>query len=124
MPNGLQMGQEKVQTIQDWPEPQKVRDIQSFLGFANFYCQFIHSYSDIMVPLTRLTRKGAPWDFTPECRKAFETLKTAFTITPILSHWISDAPLVVETDTSDYALAAILLTYTEDGELHPIAFHS
>ena len=37
MPNGLQMGQEKVQMIQDWPEPWKVRDIQSFLGFANFY---------------------------------------------------------------------------------------
>ena len=34
------------------------------------------------------------------------------------------APLVVETDASDYALAAILSTYTEDGELHPIAFHS
>ena len=52
MLNGLQMGQDKVQTIQDWPEPQKVHDIQSFLGFANFYRQFIHSYSDIKVPLT------------------------------------------------------------------------
>ena len=36
-PNGLQMGQEKVQMIQDWPEPWKVHDIQSFLSFANFY---------------------------------------------------------------------------------------
>ena len=51
-PNGLQMGQEKVQMIQDWPEPWKVCDIQSFLGFANFYRRFIHGYSDIMVPLT------------------------------------------------------------------------
>ena len=117
---GLQMGQEKVQTIQDWPKPRKVRNIQSFLGFANFYRRFIHSYSDITVPLIQLTRKGTPWDFTPDCRKAFETLKTAFTTVttaPILSHWIPDAPLVVETDALDYALAAILLTYTEDGEL-------
>jgi len=36
-PNGLTMAQNKVQIIQDWPEPRKVRDIQSFLGFANFY---------------------------------------------------------------------------------------
>ena len=48
----------------------------------------------------------------------------AFTTTPILSHWIPDAPLVVETDALDYALAAILSTYTEDGELHPITFLS
>ena len=123
-PNGLQMGKEKVQMIQDWPEPRKVCDMQSFLGFANFYCRFIHGYSDITVPLTQLTRKATPWDFTPECRKAFETLKTAFTTTPILSHWIPDAPLVVETDASDYALTAILSTYTEDSELHPITFHS
>ena len=122
-PNGLQMGQEKVQTIQDWPEPRKVRDIQSFLTFTNFYCRFIHGYY-ITVLLTRLTWKGTPWDFTPDCRKAFETLKMAFTTAPILSHWIPNAPLVVETDALDYALAAILLTYTEDGELHPIAFHS
>ena len=50
--------------------------------------------------------------------------KMAFTTAPILSHWIPNAPLVVETDTLDYGLAAILLTYTKDGELHLIAFHS
>ena len=39
-------------------------------------------------------------------------------------HWIPDQPLVVETNASDYALAAILSMYNPDGELHPIAFHS
>ena len=34
---GLTMARDKVQVIQDWPEPRKVKDIQSFLGFANFY---------------------------------------------------------------------------------------
>ena len=48
----------KVQTIQDWPKPRKIKDIQSFLGFANFYRRFISNYSDIVVLLTRLTRKG------------------------------------------------------------------
>ena len=116
-PEGLTMADDKVKCIQDWPEPRKVRNIQSFLGFANFYRRFVDGYSAITVPLTRLTRKGLPWNFTQEC-------KLAFTSAPILTHWIPDCPLVVETDASDYALAAILSTYTPDGELHPIPFHS
>jgi len=48
----------------------------------------------------------------------------AFTSTPILTHWISDAQLIVETDASDYALAAILSIINKDNEVHPVAFHS
>ena len=51
-PNSLTMLQDKVKTICDWPEPCKMQDIQSFLGFTNFYHQFIFNYSDIVVPLT------------------------------------------------------------------------
>src|SRR6266481_1412908 len=49
---GLTMASNKVQIIQDWPKPRKVKDIQSFLGFANFYCCFIYKYSQIAVLLT------------------------------------------------------------------------
>jgi len=114
----------KVQIIQDWPEPQKVKDIQSFLGFANFYRCFIFGYSEITVPLMCLTHKGTPWHFTDECRSAFEALKKAFTTAPVLTHWIPDTQITVETDTSDYTLAAVLSITTSNGELHPIVFHS
>jgi Reverse transcriptase (RNA-dependent DNA polymerase)/RNase H-like domain found in reverse transcriptase len=124
LPEGLTMSDEKVKAIQDWPKPRKVHDIQSFLGFANFYLRFIHDYSRITIPLTRLTRKGTPWHFSDECRRAFDTLKKAFTTAPVLTHWIPDAPLIVETDASDYALVAILSLRTSDGELHLVAFHS
>ena len=66
-PDGLTMSQDKVTAICDWPEPRKVKDIQSFLGFANFYHCFIFNYSDIVVPLTRLTQKDAPWNFSEDC---------------------------------------------------------
>jgi hypothetical protein len=56
--DGLTMSEDKIQTIRDWPEPRRVKDIQSFLGFANFYRSFIHNYSDITVPLTVLTWGG------------------------------------------------------------------
>ena len=55
LPAGLTMAQNKVDIIRDWPKLQIVKDIQSFLGFANFYCHFIYNYSDIVVLLTRLT---------------------------------------------------------------------
>jgi len=54
-PSGLTMSNDKIKIIQDWPEPKKVKDIQFFLGFANFYCQFIFNYLDIVIPLTYLT---------------------------------------------------------------------
>ena len=118
------MAESKVKAILDWPEPRKVRDIQSFLGFANFYRRFIPNYSEIVLPLTRLTRKSVPWNFSEECRKSFNALKQAFTTAPVLHHWMPDRPLTVETDASDYAIAGILSLTTESGELHPIAFHS
>ena len=71
---GLTMAELKVKAILDWPEPQKVQDIQSFLGFANFYRQFIHNYSKIGLPLTGLTCKGIPWNFSNNCQRAFNAL--------------------------------------------------
>ena len=84
--SGLTMSNAKVKTIQEWPEPKKVKNIQSFLGFANFYKCFIFNYSDIVILLTCLTRKNTMWNFDNDCRIVFDTLKQAFTSTPILMH--------------------------------------
>ena len=59
-PSGLTMSDDKVKIIQDWPEPKKIKNIQSFLGFINFYCQFIFNYSDIVILLTCLIQKDIP----------------------------------------------------------------
>lgn len=123
-PEGLTMDPAKVETILEWLEPRKVRDVQSFLGFANFYHRFIYNYAEIVIPLMCLTRKNIPWLFTEECRQSFDTLKKAFTSTPVLTQWIPDAQLIVETDASDYAIAAILSITTPDKEIHPLAFYS
>ena len=114
-PDSLMMAQNRIQAIQDWPKPCKVWDIMSFLGFANFYCCFIYGYLEITVPLTWLTQKDVPWDFSDDCQKSFEKLKKAFTTAPVLTHWIPDTPIMVETDASDYTLAAVLSICTPDG---------
>jgi hypothetical protein len=118
------MDKSKIQTIHDWPKPQKVKDVQSFLGFANFYHWFIPEYSNITVPLTRLTCKGVPFIFSKKCHSAFKELKNWFISTLILVHWTPDLPLIIKTNASNYAIAAILSTVCSNGEVHPIAFHS
>ena len=77
LPEGLTMAEDKVKCILEWLEPRKVKDTQSFLGFANFYRCFINNYSAITIPLTRLTWKGLPWNFTEDCRESFNKLKQA-----------------------------------------------
>ena len=122
--SGLTMSLDKVQTIQDWPKPWKVKNIQSFLGFTNFYQRFIDNYSDIITPLTCLTCKGTAWSFSDSCCSAFYRLKDAFTSAPILTHWSPDAPMIAETDTSDYAIAGILSLCCSNDEIRPVAYYS
>ena len=96
----------------------------SFLGFSNFYHRFIYGYSEITVPLMRLTWKDVPWVFSNDCRESFEKLKKAFITALVLTHWILDTPIMVETDASDYTLAAVFSIQTLDGDYHLVAFHS
>ena len=118
------MSNDKVKIIQDWLESNKVKNIQFFLGFANFYCQFIFNYLDIVILLTYLTQKDISWKFDSSCHNAFNSLKKTFTSAPILTYWISDAQLIMETDALDYALTTILSIVNEENEVYLVAFHS
>ena len=101
----------------------RVKDIQSFLGFVNFYRHFIDNYAEITSPLTRLTQKNELWSWTTDCQVAFNNIKEAFTTALILGHWDPESPMILETDASDCALVAILSTQS-NGEICPIAFYS
>src|SRR5882724_11260964 len=100
--------------------PRKSRTSNPSLVLPNFYHHFIFGYSEITIPLMCLTHKGTPWHFTDECHSAFEALKKAFTTAPVLTHWIPDNQITVETNASNYALTAVLSIMTSNGELHPI----
>ncbi len=56
---GVEMDDSKVRAVTDWPQPTTVKELQRFLGFANFYRRFIRNYSLIASPLTSLL-KGKP----------------------------------------------------------------
>ncbi|KAK3574835.1 hypothetical protein QTP86_018424 [Hemibagrus guttatus] len=120
------MDMAKVRAVTDWPAPTTVRELQRFLGFANFYRRFIRNYSSVVGPLTSLLRgkpKRLVW--TDQARAAFQQLKECFTSAPILRHPDPDLPFVVEVDASSSGLGAVLSQHRgEPGKLHPCAYYS
>jgi transposase InsO family protein len=122
--DGLRMSQEKIKTILEWPPATSVKEVQSFLGFANFYRKFIKGYSQITHPLSEATKKDRPFQWTQEMQEAFHELKQRFTTKPILRIFDPAKPIVIETDASNWAEGATLSQPQEDKRLHPIAYHS
>jgi hypothetical protein len=126
--DGIRMDPDKVSCVLDWKEPKSVKDVQCFLGFANFYRRFIRDYSKVVAPLTGMTKKEGgkyvPFVWGPAQQAAFDLLKVAFTSAPILRHFDDDREIVVETDASDFVSAGILSQYDDEGILHPVAFYS
>ena len=82
--DGVEMDQEKIKTVLEWDAPEIVKDIQSFLGFANFYRRFIEGYSKLTRLLTDPTKTSEKFFWSAECYKAFQELKSRFTSAPIL----------------------------------------
>ena len=118
-PAGIGMDLAKITSILEWPVPTSVKQVQSFLGFANFYRKFIHNYSSLAAPLTTLTRKSVRFTWSAAAAAAFHSLKEAFTSAPILRHYQPDLPLTVEADASDFAIGCILSQPSPTGDLHP-----
>jgi hypothetical protein len=80
----VKMEKDKVQAVQDWETPRKLKDVESFLGFTNFYRRFIQGFSEIAAPLNRLKGKKE-WHWGEEEQNAFKELKKCITEEPVLA---------------------------------------
>ena len=70
--DGIRIDPDKIQAIVEWATPMHLKQVQAFLGFINFYRRFIRGFSKLAKPLVKLTRKGAPFEWTKACQSAFE----------------------------------------------------
>lgn len=113
----------KVEAIQAMGPPTTVKGVQQFLGMTGYYRNFIKNYADLTACLTDLTQKNTEFKWTQEHQKAFETLKEAFSTTPILRSPNMSLPFKLYTDASNKAIGAVICQDFADGE-HPIAFDS
>ena len=115
----------KVAGVTDWPILLNWKEVQSFLGFVNFYQRFIKGFSEHAHPLFELTKKDVKWARGTAKQKAVERLKQCFTSTPILRFTDDNLPYRFKADGLDVATGAVLLQQSpEDEKWHPIAFYS
>jgi hypothetical protein len=114
----------KVAGVAEWPTLTKKKEVQSFLGFTNFYHQFIEGFSHNAKPLFELTKKDRKWTWGEEEQQAFNKLKSRITSSPIL-HFADDSKAFhFEADSSDFATGAVLSQQSSDDlKWHPITFY-
>ncbi|GBG92251.1 hypothetical protein CBR_g55020 [Chara braunii] len=122
-PEGISPLSDKIQAIQEWPEPRNVTDIRSFLGLASYYQRSIKGYSTIAAHLTKLQCENRPLDFGEEVRESFLALKAALLSAEVLRIYDPLLPTRVTMDASGYGIGAVLEQH--DGvDWHPIEYFS
>ena len=114
----------KLNGIASWPTPTKVKEVQSFLGYTNFYHHFILDYSTMTCPLLDFIKKDHHWGWTAKTQASFNNLKQLFLSKPVLQLPDFTKPFAIATDASKYATRAILLQTDSNSEWHPCFYLS
>lgn len=105
---GLQVDEEKIRAIQDWPTPISVGQVRSFHGLTSFYRRFIKDFSTIAAPLTKITKKHAPFVWGESQERAFNILKLRLTEAPLMLPDFT-RPFEVECDASGIGIRGVLM---------------
>jgi len=109
----VKMEKKKVQEVVEWPVPKSVKNMQKFLGLANYYRWFVKDFAKIAKPLHEITRKETKWSWGERQQKTFEELKERFTSD-------LDREMRVEVDVSDFAMGGVLLMKCKDERWRPV----
>ena len=105
---GIKVDPIKTSTIWEWAKPTKVKEIQRFMGFCNFYRRSIDGFSRKARHLYQLTRKGKKWELGKKEDEAFNEIRTHLTSAPTRIHFDPQRPITIETDASNYVTVGIL----------------
>ncbi|KAK6177716.1 hypothetical protein SNE40_015762 [Patella caerulea] len=120
---GIATDPAKIEAVKNWPVPVNVKQIRSFLGLCSYYRRFVKGFADIARPLHKLTEKARPFQWTEECHKAFQRLRTALTASPVLAYPNDNDKYIIDCDASNEGLGAVL-SQVQDGTERVICFYS
>ena len=121
---GIATDPAKTEVIAKWPTPQSRKEVQQFLGLANYYRRFIKNFGTIAKPLHRLTEKNITFQWTDTCQQAFDNLRKCLMTSPILAHPDWSKSFILDTDASDCGIGAVLSQVNSDGSECVIAYAS
>lgn len=114
---------DKLEAVVGWQQPSTRKQLQQFLGFANFYRRFIRDYSKVAAPLTQLTSTHFPFSWTPVADSAFHHLSNLFSSTPVLIYPDLQLQFIVEVDASSTGIGVVLSQKSpKDQKVHLCAF--
>lgn len=116
---GVQVDEEKVRAIQEWPTPKSVTEVRSFHGLASFYRRFVKDFSTLAAPLNEVLKKNVGFKWGEKQEEAFNVLKQKLTNAPILALPNFQKSFEIECDASNVGIGAVLMQ-----EGHPIAYFS
>ena len=116
---GIRPDPAKTAAIQGWTTPRSVKEVQGYLGFANWFRHYLQGYSQQVASLTRLTKKNVLFNWTPDCEKAFQWIKKALQSAPVLALPDFEQPFEVRSDASGSGVGAVLM---QNGR--PVAYES
>jgi len=119
------MESDRISTIDDWPTPNSIRDVEVLLAFTNFYRRFICKYAKVTTPISDVPNNSpGKWEWTWAAELTFRKLKKSFNEALILHHFDPVKPIIFQTDASGFAIAGILNHYDGFGILRPVNFYS
>ncbi|KAA0062172.1 reverse transcriptase [Cucumis melo var. makuwa] len=105
---------QKVEAVVNWERRTSATEVRSFLGLAGYYRRFIEDFSQLVLPLTALTRKNAKFEWSDKCEQSFQELKKRLVTTPILALPITGKDYVIYCDASRLGLGCVLM---QDGNV-------
>ena len=82
---GIETDPDKISAVRDWPTPQNLTDVRSFVGLCSYYRRFIPDFATIAKPLLVLTEKNVPFKWGTEQENSWLKLKEKLITSPILA---------------------------------------
>ena len=122
--HGLQVTNEKIKDIINYPRPTNLKEVKAFLGLAGFYRSFVPNFASKASPLTFLTKKDIPFIWGDSQSNAFNQLKQDLTTPPVLAYPDYSREFYLATDASDQGIGSALMQQDDRKKLQPIAFYS
>jgi hypothetical protein len=115
---GVQVHQDKIKAIMEWPTPKTLTKLRGFLGMCTYYRKFVKGFSHLCAPLIDLTKKEA-FKWSEEAQFTFDKMKKVMSTCPVLALPDFGQPFTLECDASGEGIGVVLMQ-----SMHPLAYES